>query len=132
MFNPKTRILIVDDMLTLRKQVARLCGELGFTDIVEGTDGINALQLIQHEKPPIGLVISDYDMPNANGLDLFKRIHSDTRFNKLPFIMMALEAEQHVVVDAIKAGINGYLIKPFSKDDLKQKLDDIQKKLGSG
>ncbi|MBS1958837.1 MAG: response regulator [Bdellovibrionales bacterium] len=130
MFNPKTRILIVDDMQTIRKQVAKLCNELGFTEIVEGADGINALQLIQHEKPPIGLVISDYDMPNANGLDLFKRIHSDTRFNKLPFILMALEAEQNVVVDALKAGIGGYLLKPFNKDDLQKKLEELQKKMG--
>lgn len=131
MFDSKTRILVVDDMAIMRKQIVRLCNGLGYTDIVEATDGVQALQLIQNAKPPIGLVIADYDMPNANGLDLFKRIHGDTRFGKLPFILMALEAEQSVVVEAIKAGINGYLLKPFSAEDLKTRLDSLQKKLGS-
>lgn len=128
MLDPKTRILIVDDMLIMRKQMARICNELGFTDLVEAQDGIQALQLLQNEKPPIGLIISDYDMPKASGFDLFKRIHGDTLLGSLPFIMVALEAEQHVVVDALKAGVHGYLLKPFNAEDLKKKLEEIQRK----
>jgi two-component system chemotaxis response regulator CheY len=128
MFDSNTRILVVDDMTIMRKQIIRLCNGLGYTDIVEAADGAQALQAIQNEKPPIGLVISDYDMPNGNGLDLFRRIHNDSRFGKLPFILMALEAEQHIVVEAIKAGIKGYLLKPFSAEDLKIRLESLQKK----
>lgn len=130
MLDSNTRILVVDDMVTLRKQVIRLCSELGFMDVVEAADGAQAWQLIQQSKPPVGLIISDYDMPNANGFDLFKRIRGDARFNQLPFILMALEAEQSIVVDAIKAGISGYLLKPFNAEDLKARIESIKKNQG--
>lgn len=131
MFDSKSRILVVDDMVIMRKQIIRFCNALGYQDVVEAADGVQALQVLQQSKPPVGLVISDYDMPNANGFDLFKRIHGDSRFGKLPFILMALEAEQDIVVDAIKAGINGYLLKPFSAEDLKARLESLQKNVGS-
>ena len=130
MFDPKTRILIVDDMLIMRKQIARVCNELGFLDLIEATDGVTALQLIQNEKPGFGLVITDYDMPKANGLDLFKRIRNDTRFGRIPFLFLALEAEEILLTEAIKSGASDCLLKPFNAEELKDKLNEIHKKVG--
>ena len=130
MFDAKTRILVVDDMLIMRKQIVRLCNEIGFMDVLEAKDGAQALQVLQNEKPLINLVISDYDMPNANGLDLFKRIHGDSRFGKIPFLLVALEAERDAVATAVKAGVNGYILKPFSAEDLKTRLEGIFEKIG--
>jgi two-component system chemotaxis response regulator CheY len=129
MFDPKTRILIVDDMMTMRKLVGKVCKELGFTDLTEASDGAKAWEAITAATPPFGLVISDWNMPGTSGLDLLKRVRGDSRFGKLPFVMVTAEAEQHQIVEAIKAGVSNYLVKPFTADALKEKLEAVHKKL---
>ncbi len=128
MFDPKTKILIVDDMLTMRKLVAKICKELGFSDITEAVDGIKAWEAISTASPPFGLVISDWNMPNCTGLDLLKRVRADPRFVKLPFVMVTAEAEQHQIVDAMKSGVSNYVIKPFTAEILKGKLETAHQK----
>ena len=110
MFSPNTKILVVDDMMTMRKLVSKTCKELGFTDIVEAADGALAWEAIQSANPPIGLIISDWNMPNCTGLDLLKRVRGDSRFGKLPFVMVTAEAEQHQIVEAVKSGVSNYVI----------------------
>jgi two-component system chemotaxis response regulator CheY len=130
MFVLTTRVLIVDDMMTMRKLVGKICKEIGFTDLIEAADGALAWQALQDAKPPVGLIISDWNMPNATGLDLARRVRGDTRFKNLPFMMVTAEAEQHQVVEALKAGIDNYVVKPFTAAILTEKLEAIHKKRG--
>ena len=129
MFDLKTRILVVDDMMTMRKLVTKACREIGFTDIVEMNDGAQAWQAIGEASPWFGLVISDWDMPNCSGLDLLKRVRSDSRFGKTPFILVTAEAEEHQIVEAAKAGVNQYLVKPFTTELLREKIELVHRKL---
>jgi two-component system, chemotaxis family, chemotaxis protein CheY len=132
MFDLSTRILIVDDMMTMRKIVTKACKEIGFTDITEAADGALGWQAISEAKPPIGLIISDWNMPNSTGLDLLKRVRADSRFSKVPFVMVTAEAEQHQIVEAIKAGVSNYVVKPFTPANLKEKLEVVHKKVVGG
>ncbi len=131
MFDPKTRLLVVDDMLTMRKLVSKVCKELGFTDITEAEDGAKAWEVIQAANPPIGLIISDWNMPNCSGLDFLKRVRGAGKYGKTPFIMVTAEAEQHQVVEALKAGVSNYVVKPFTADQLKDKIEAVHKKLST-
>lgn len=125
MFDPNTRILVVDDMMTMRKIVKKICRELGFVDIDEAQNGAEAWQKINDAKVPFHLIISDWNMPQTTGLDLLKRVRSDSRFAKLPFLMVTAEAEQKQIVEAVTAKVSGYIVKPFTSDMLKTKLQTI-------
>ena len=129
MFDPKTRILVVDDMMTMRKLVSKCCKDLGFSDITEASDGAKAWEVIASANPPIGLVISDWNMPNTSGLDLLRRVRADSRYGKLPFVMVTAEAEQHQIIEAVKAGVSNYVIKPFTPQTLAEKLEAVYKKI---
>jgi two-component system chemotaxis response regulator CheY len=127
MFNPKTKVLIVDDMLTMRKIVGKILKELGFTDITEAQDGQEAWAKAQTGN--FGLIISDWNMPNCTGLEFLKRVRADANLAKTPFILVTAEAEQHQVAEAIKSGVDQYVVKPFSKDALRLKLEATYKKV---
>ena len=127
MFDPKTKVLIVDDMLTMRKIVSKILKELGFTDITEAQDGQEAWTKVQ--TGGFGLIISDWNMPNCTGLEFLKRVRADAKLAKTPFILVTAEAEQHQVAEAIKSGVDQYVVKPFSKDALKLKLEATYKKV---
>jgi len=129
MFDPKTRILIADDMMTMRKIVGKACKEIGFTDLTEAVDGTDAWQKVTEASPSFGLIISDWNMPNASGLDLLKRVRSDSRFGKTPFILVTAESEQSQIVEAAKAGVSNYLIKPFTAASLREKLEQVHQKM---
>jgi two-component system chemotaxis response regulator CheY len=128
MFAPTTRVLVVDDMSTMRKIVKKNCTEIGFTDFSEAADGNLAWEVISSANPPIGLIISDWNMPNCTGLELLKRVRADHRYKKTPFLLVTAEAEQAQVIDAVKAGVDQYVVKPFTKDDLLKKLEIVHKK----
>lgn len=131
MFDPKTKVLVVDDMMTMRKVVMKVLKELGFTDFVEAADGTLAWEALNSSETPVGLVISDWNMPNCTGVDLLKRIRTDQRYKKLPFVLVTAEAEQHQVAEAVKAGVDQYIVKPFSQESLKTKLEMVYKKYSS-
>ncbi len=128
MFDPTTRVLVVDDMMTMRKIVAKACKDIGFADIVEAADGQKAWDAIQSASPAIGLVISDWNMPNCTGLDLLKRVRADGRFKKVPFILLTAESEGHQVAEAVKTGVDNYIVKPFTPELLQRKLEETFKK----
>jgi two-component system chemotaxis response regulator CheY len=128
MFDPATRILVVDDMMTMRKIVAKACRDIGFTDITEAADGVKAWEAIQAATPAIGLIISDWNMPNCTGLDLLKRVRADGRFKALPFVLLTAESEGHQVAEAVKTGVDNYIVKPFTPDLLQRKLEETHKK----
>ncbi|MBI3556768.1 MAG: response regulator [Deltaproteobacteria bacterium] len=128
MFDPKTRVLVVDDMTTMRKLVMKICTDLGLTDITEAADGEKAWALINTEIKPIGLVISDWNMPHLTGLDLLKRVRADARHKAMPFLLVTAEAEAAQVSEAVKAGVDNYIVKPFNAQTLTEKLEAIHKK----
>src|SRR5690349_17812854 len=106
MFDPKTRVLVVDDMSTMRKIVIKILKELGFTDFTEAADGTLAWEAVANAEVPFGLIISDWNMPNCSGLDFLKRVRGDQRVKKTPFLLVTAEAEGHQVAEAVKAGVD--------------------------
>lgn len=128
MFDPKTRILVVDDMMTMRRLVMKALKDLGFSDFTEAADGALAWQALHSSNPPFGLVVSDWNMPNCTGLDLLKRVRGDSRFAQLPFVLLTAESEQGQILEAVKARVSGYIVKPFNAQSLKEKLEAAHKK----
>lgn len=129
MFDLRTRVLVVDDMLTMRKLISDVCREIGFTDITEAADGALAWSAITKAQPSIGLIISDLVMPNSSGIDLLKRVRGDAKHRNLPFIMATAEADHEQILEAVKAGVSSYLIKPFDAELLKAKLQLVYSKI---
>jgi len=126
MFNVKTKILIVDDMLTMRKIISKILRELGYSDITEATNGKEAWE--KAKEGQFGLIISDWNMPVCTGIEFLKLVRSDERIGKTPFLLVTAEAEQHQIIEAIKSGVDQYVVKPFSRDGLKAKLELTYKK----
>lgn len=127
-FDPKQKILVVDDMGTMRKIIKNMLTKMGCNNIHEADDGAPAWQMIQdaHEQnQPFQFIVSDWNMPKMTGLDLLKNLRDDERFKTLPFLMITAEAEQSNVVVAVKAGVSNFIVKPFSIITLKEKIDKI-------
>jgi two-component system chemotaxis response regulator CheY len=122
MFDPKTKILIVDDMFTMRKIVSKVFKDLGFSDMVDAADGNEAWEKISSSS--IQLVVSDWNMPNCTGLDLLKKVRASEQHKNLPFVLLTAEAEGHQVMEALKAGVDNYIIKPFTPNTFKAKLEE--------
>ena len=119
------KILIVDDFSTMRRIIRNMLRQLGYNNIVEAEDGAEALSLLHREK--VDFVISDWNMPNMSGLDLLKAIRADDNLKPLPVLLVTAEALKENVVEALKAGVNNYVIKPFTAETLKEKIDAIFK-----
>lgn len=127
-FDPKQKILVVDDMGTMRKIIKNMLTKMGCDNLSEAEDGAPAWEMLQqaHEiGQPFDFVVSDWNMPQLSGLDLLKNIRADERFATLPFLMITAEAEQSNVVIAVKAGVSNFIVKPFSIVTLKEKIDKI-------
>lgn len=125
MFDSKSKILIVDDMNMFRMMVKQALGTLEYKNVTEAVDGqaaFTALEQALEEKAPFDLVISDWNMPKMKGLDLLKKIRGSAWGKELPFIMLTAEAEKENVIQAMKEGVDMYMIKPFNVDTLRQKL----------
>lgn len=129
MFDSKIRVLVVDDMMTMRKMVGKALKEIGFTDITEAADGALGWEAISGTKDAFGLIVSDWNMPNCTGLELLKRVRGDSRLSKTPFVLVTAEAEQHQIVEAVKAGVSNYVIKPFTTESLREKIEAVHRKL---
>jgi len=131
MFPLNSRILIVDDMMTMRKIVAKTLKDLGFTDFIEAADGAKAWEALTSSPVPVTLIISDWNMPNSTGIDLLKRIRSDSRYKTLPLILVTAEAEASQVKEALISGVTGYVVKPFNVDSLKVQIESAHKKMAA-
>lgn len=117
------RVLIVDDFATMRKVVRNLLKQVGYEDIVEAEDGVMALKALKSQK--IDVIVSDWNMPNMTGLELLKAVRADAELAKTPFLMVTAEALQDNVVAAVKAGVNNYIVKPFTAEVLNEKIKKI-------
>mgnify|MGYP001342143589 CR=1 FL=1 len=127
-FPPSTKILIVDDMLTMRKLVLSNLHELGYSDVVEALDGLDAWKKLTESTEQFGLIISDWNMPIMSGLEFLEKCKSDDKYKAIPFVMLTAEAEQFQVLEAVKKGVSNYIIKPFSPNTIKEKLLQAYKK----
>ena len=124
------KILVVDDMTTMRKIIKNMLSQIGFTNITEADDGAVAWPMIQNgitNGTPYEFIVSDWNMPQMSGLDLLKNVRATPGLEKLPFLMITAEAEQGNVVIAVKAGVSNFIVKPFSAAVLKEKIDKIFK-----
>ena len=117
------KILIVDDFSTMRRIVKNLLGDLGFTNTEEADDGKTAWPMLQ--AGGFDFVVTDWNMPGMTGIDLLKAIRADEQLKALPVLMVTAEAQRDQIIEAAKAGVNGYIIKPFTAITLKEKLDKI-------
>lgn len=120
------KILIVDDQDSILRIIKGLLAELGYNDIRTASNGQKACGILKQEK--IEMVISDWNMPQMSGLELLKYVRQDQELLNLPFVMVTAEAEKDNIVEAIQAGVDQYVVKPFSADDLKKKMDLAFKK----
>jgi two-component system chemotaxis response regulator CheY len=123
------RILIVDDFSTMRRIVKNLLSDLGFTNTAEADDGATALPMLKNEK--FDFVVTDWNMPGVTGIDLLKQIRADEKLRHLPVLMVTAEAKREQIIEAAQAGVNGYIIKPFTAATLQEKLGKIFERLGS-
>jgi len=123
MLDLKMRILVVDDFSTMRRILKNILKQIGYTDIEEAEDGNGALAKLRQDK--YDLVVSDWNMPNMSGLDLLKAIRADSALNGTPVLMVTAEAKKENVVEAIKAGVNNYVVKPFTAEVLREKIEKV-------
>ncbi len=117
------KILVVDDFSTMRRIIKNLLRDLGFTQIAEADDGTTALPMLK--AGDFDLLITDWNMPGMTGIDLLKAVRADEKLAKLPVLMVTAEARREQIIVAAQAGVNGYIIKPFTAATLKEKLEKI-------
>ncbi len=123
MVNPTTRILVVDDFPTMRRIIKNLLKQLGFQHIGEAENGVHALSYMKENT--VDFVITDWNMPKMTGIDLLKSIRSDANFKSIPVLMVTAESEKENIVEAIQAGVSNYVVKPFTAETLKDKIEKI-------
>ncbi|UCH45227.1 MAG: chemotaxis response regulator CheY [Nitrospiraceae bacterium] len=130
MYDLKMKVLVVDDFSTMRRIVKNLLKQIGFTNIDESEDGEDAYAKLKDGG--FGFVVSDWNMPNLDGLGLLKKVREDAELKELPILMVTAEAEKEKVITAIQAGVNNYVVKPFTGELLKEKIDKIFDKVNAG
>jgi len=117
------RILVVDDFSTMRRIIKNLLRDLGFTNVDEADDGRTALPILKQGR--IEFLITDWNMPGMTGIDLLKEVRSDPELAHIPVLMVTAEAKREQIIAAAQAGVNGYVIKPFTAVVLKEKIEKI-------
>ena len=122
------KILVVDDFSTMRRIIKNLLKQIGYVNVDEAEDGADAYSKI--ENGGYGFIISDWNMPNMDGLELLGKIRSNDELKHLPLLMVTAEAEKEKVISAIQAGVNNYIVKPFTAEILKEKMDKVFETMG--
>jgi len=128
--NKNIKILIVDDFSTMRRIIKNLLRDLGFTNTSEADDGNTALPMLQ--AGGYELLITDWNMPGMQGIDLLRAVRADPKLASLPVLMVTAEQKKEQIIEAAKAGVNGYIVKPFTAATLKDKLEKIFERLEGG
>ena len=123
MVNTDMQVLVVDDFPTMRRIIKNLLKQLGFHQILEAENGQVALDVLKDQS--VDFVITDWNMPVMTGIDLLKNIRSDAAHKGTPVLMVTAEAEKENILQAIQAGVNNYVVKPFTAEILKEKLEKI-------
>jgi two-component system chemotaxis response regulator CheY len=117
------RFLVVDDFSTMRRMVRSVLHDLGYDNVVEAEDGTAALPILK--KGGVDFLVTDINMPGMAGIDLLKAVRADPQLSKLPVLLVTAEAKREQIVEAARAGVNGYVIKPFTPQVLKDKIEKI-------
>jgi two-component system, chemotaxis family, chemotaxis protein CheY len=117
------KFLVVDDFSTMRRIIKNLLIDLGYENVTEADDGATALPMLQAGN--FDFLITDWNMPGMPGLELLKAVRADARLAKMPVLMLTAEAKREQIIEAAQAGVNGYVIKPFTAVTLKEKIDKI-------
>jgi two-component system chemotaxis response regulator CheY len=117
------RFLVVDDFSTMRRIVKNFLNDLGYNDVTEADDGNTALPILKQGN--IDFLVTDWNMPGMPGLDLLKAVRADPALAKMPVLLVTAEAKREQIVEAAQAGVNGYVVKPFTAQTLKEKIEKI-------
>ena len=123
------KILIVDDFSTMRRIIKNLLRDLGYNNTVEADDGNTALPVLK--KGGIDFLITDWNMPGMDGLELLKNVRAEPELQHLPVLMVTAESKREQIIEAAQAGVNGYIVKPFTAATLKEKIDKIFERIES-
>jgi len=123
------KILVVDDFSTMRRIIKNLLRDLGYTNTHEADDGMTALPMLQ--TGTYDFLVTDWNMPGMQGIDLLKAVRADPKLSTLPVLMVTAESKRDQIVEAAQAGVNGYIVKPFTAQTLKEKLDKIFERLAA-
>jgi len=116
-------VLIVDDFATMRRILKNIMKQIGFSNISEAENGKNALKLLKSE--PIDLVLCDWNMPEMAGIDLLNAVRGDDQLKAMPFVMVTAEAQKENILEAVKAGVSSYIVKPFTAETVEEKLKKV-------
>ena len=119
----KMKILVVDDFATMRRIIKNVLKQIGFTNISEADNGNSALKALKSEK--FDLVMCDWNMPEMPGIELLNKIRTDDHLKNTPFVMVTAEAQKENILAAVKAGVNNYVVKPFTAETVEQKLKKV-------
>jgi two-component system chemotaxis response regulator CheY len=123
--DPNMKILVVDDMVTMRRIVKNILKQLGFANVDEAENGQEALQKLRADS--FGFVVSDWNMPVMTGIDMLREIRADEKLKTTPVLMVTAEAQQSNLVEAVQAGVSNYIVKPFTAETLQEKIAKIFK-----
>ena len=123
--DPNMKILVVDDMVTMRRIVKNILKQLGFANVDEAENGQEALQKLRADS--FGFVVSDWNMPVMTGIDMLRAIRADEKLKTTPVLMVTAEAQQSNLVEAVQAGVSNYIVKPFTAETLQEKITKIFK-----
>ncbi len=126
--NKDMKILIVDDFSTMRRIIKNLLRDLGFSNTHEADDGTSGLPMLKNGD--FDFLITDWNMPGMSGLDLLKAIRADEKIKSLPILMVTAESKREQIVSAAEAGVNGYVVKPFTAQTLQEKIEKIFDRVG--
>jgi len=127
-YDKSMKILIVDDFSTMRRIIKNLLRDLGLTNTQEADDGATALPMLQNGN--FDFLITDWNMPGMQGIDLLKTVRADPNLNTLPVLMVTAEAKREQIVEAAQCGVNGYIVKPFTAQILEEKISKIFERIG--
>ena len=117
------KVLIVDDFATMRRILKNIMKQIGFSDITEADNGKNALKAMKSDK--IDLVLCDWNMPEMPGIDVLNTVRADSDLKDTPFIMVTAEAQKENILEAVKAGVSSYIVKPFTAETVEEKLQKV-------
>ncbi len=120
------KVIFVDDSLTMRRIILNALKKIGFTNIIEAENGLDALEKM--EKQEVDLVLTDWNMPEMNGEQFVKELRSNEKYKKLPILMITTRGMKDDVITAVKLGVNGYVVKPFTPEILRGKINDVVSK----
>ncbi|HEY8354959.1 MAG TPA: chemotaxis response regulator CheY [Methylophilaceae bacterium] len=129
MADPNTKFLVVDDFSTMRRIIKNLLKELGYVNVDEAEDGAMGLAMLRNGK--YDFVVSDWNMPNMDGLTMLQHIRADPKLASIPVLMVTAEAKKENIIAAAQAGASGYVVKPFTAATLDEKLTKIFEKIGA-